>query len=115
MGKSPDETCPALLHALQQCLPVLGVERLLPPACVASRETLQLCGPTFASFGYTLIISPEAVRRAVTIVRSRDSGAGVRAVTGLLRRVADRMLIRAVSQALPVGGRVTLAPDDVES
>lgn len=80
---------------------------------VALREALQLCAPAFSAFGFTLIISPEAVRRAVTMVRSRDIGAGVRAVTGILRRAADRMLIRAVSDAAPVGECMTLAPDDV--
>ena len=80
---------------------------------VAMRGALELCAPAFSAFGYTLIISPEAVRRAVSVVRDCDSAAGVRAVTGLLRRVADRMLIRLVSTAVPAGARVTLAPDDV--
>lgn len=80
---------------------------------VAKREALQLCAPAFSAFGYTLIISPEAVRRAVSAVRDSDSAAGVRVVAGLLRRVADRMLIRLVSTAVPAGARVTLAPDDV--
>ncbi|MHB1168738.1 MAG: ATP-binding protein [Longimicrobiales bacterium] len=91
-------------------MPLLAAADL---CAVAAREALQLCAPAFSAFGYTLIISPEAVRRAVNVVRERDHAAGVRAVTGLLRRVADRTLIQAVSQAAPVGARITLAPDDM--
>lgn len=81
---------------------------------VASREALQLCGPTFSAFGYVLNISPEAVRCALSVVRNRDGRAGVRGIAGLLRRAADRRLTRAVTEAVPFGAQITLAPDDVQ-
>lgn len=80
---------------------------------VAGHEAAQLCTPAFEAFGYTLIIAAQAVRHAVIVARTRDSGAGVRAVTGVLRRAADRRLIRMVSVGTPVGIEVTLAPDDL--
>lgn len=89
---------------------------LLEPADlshVVLREALQLCEPAFSAFGYRLCISPEAVRRAVASEQARSTAVGVRAVVGVLRRAADRVLIRMVSNAVPVGARATLAPDDL--
>lgn len=80
---------------------------------VALRESAKLCAPAFEAFGYVLTISSEAVRHASATARARDSGAGVRAVTGVLRRAADRILIRAVSAGVPAGARITVAPDDI--
>lgn len=91
--------------------------RELPAAdvsAVACREAYRLSAPAFEGFGYDLRISPEVGRHAVLVARDRDPHAGVRAVIGLLRRSADRLLIGTVLGAAPKGTVCTLAPDDLE-
>jgi hypothetical protein len=90
--------------------------RQLPPADVsrvACREAYRLSAPAFEGFGYRLFISPEASHHALLVCRERDPHAGVRAVAGLLRRSADRLLIRMVLAEAPVASMATLAPDDL--
>jgi len=79
---------------------------------VALREAEQLVAPAFQAFGYELTISAAAAHHAAGYARARDESAGVRSVVGVLRRAADRLLIRLVTSAKP-GARVTLAPDDL--
>lgn len=91
--------------------------RELPSAdmsAVACREAYRLCAPAYEGFGYRLRISPEAARHAMMATRERDQHAGVRAVIGLLRRSAGRLLVGMVLEAAPVGTVGTLAPDDLQ-
>jgi hypothetical protein len=87
--------------------------RLADLCAVALREAERLLMPAFQGFGFRLAISAAAVHHAATSARARDESAGVRVVTAMLRRAADRLLIRHVTNASPAGSSVTLAPDDL--
>jgi hypothetical protein len=83
-------------------------------ARVACREAQRLSISAFEAFGYPFRISMEAAHQAVTVARRRGADAGVRGVVGLLRRSADRLLIRMIcAEAAPIGTAVVLAPDDL--
>ena len=96
----------------------LGTILQMPPLNETDRRTLlrRLLAPAvgrFATWGYVLQPSDEAIAMAARVLMRAEPGLNVPAVLATMLSTADEVLERLLSEGAPAGTAVLLTPDDL--
>jgi len=80
---------------------------------VVLAEARRSIGLAFMSFGYSVTLLPAVAALGARRARVEDPDAGPLQVLALIRRAAERKLIKTVRDATPAGSVIQLTPDDL--